>query len=142
MTPYRDEALRPLTLLMRYQVFPLYDLPAHVTRQLPPVTLLTALTLTSAGRTAARLEMVLALVRSATPSHFVYKRVPPRTFDGVVNAAAANKKVAISNAVMKTTGGATRSGRRDDRCNSDYLFGGFGERRFDAGVRAMTQWAQ
>jgi hypothetical protein len=54
-------------MLIRYQVLPATVLPAHVARQLPPVTFLTALTWTPDGRTALRVELVLALVRTETP---------------------------------------------------------------------------
>ena len=67
---------------MRYQVFPVAVLPAQVTRQLRPVTFVTALTWTPDDRTALRVELVLGFVRRLTPSHLVDSVDAPRTSPG------------------------------------------------------------
>ena len=71
--------------------------PAHVTRQLPPVTFVTALTWTPEGRTALRVELVLGLVRTATPSHLVDSVVAPRTSDGNAAVDTVNRRTGGQN---------------------------------------------
>ena len=61
-------------------------LPLQVLRQLPPVTRATAITLTSAARTALRVEDVLGPVRRETPSQAVYFGYAGETLNNAVAA--------------------------------------------------------
>ena len=97
---------------MRYQVLPVYVLPAHVTRQLPPVTFVTALTWTPEGRTALRVALVLGLVRTETPSHLVDSVVAPRTSDGKAAVDTVNRRTAARTAVRTFASGETSWERR------------------------------
>lgn len=69
-------------MLIRYQVLPDTADPAHVARQLPPVTFVTAYTCVFAGRTAFRVALVRGETRNETPSHFVDLVDAPRACEG------------------------------------------------------------
>jgi hypothetical protein len=70
--------------VIRNQELPDMVVPSQVTRQLPPDTRFTVVTLTSAGRTALRVDDVLALLRKATPSQAVYFVYTGATFSNAV----------------------------------------------------------
>jgi hypothetical protein len=89
-------------MLIRYQVLPATAVPAHVARQLPPVTVVTAYTCVFADRVVFLVAAVLGEMRSETPSHFVDLVDAPRASAGLATDATADSIAADKIAVTMT----------------------------------------
>jgi hypothetical protein len=118
VTRYSDLTLFPLMALIRYQVLPLVDLPAHVVRQLRLVKVATTETFVPVRMTTRGRAAVEVIVRRFALQIAAFVTVAPSTSPGKETATTPNKSIADTNDATTDVG---RDGRRERRARMDNL---------------------
>lgn len=101
-----------MTAMIRYQVLPELVLPAHVVRQLPPVTLAETDTFVPVLMTVRIRALIQELVRRFALQSAAFVAVAPRTSPGNETDATANNRIAEMNDVTTRVGSDGRPERR------------------------------
>ncbi len=102
MTPYSDRALFPLTALIRTHDVPCLTTPAHVVRQLEPVTVAATVTLAPVRMTIRTRALVEGVARRLTWHKVVFAVVAPRTSPGIdTELTTKQNRAAMTAAAMR-----------------------------------------